>query len=328
MPNFKDAAHYKKLSERRVKCTLCPHNCIIGNGEVGICKVRMNIHGKLKAMNYAKPHTVRSERVEEFPLYHFLPNSKALVIGAAGGNLESRWNQMPYYGKGFEEVPTVNQDAVAVVKQAESVNAKVIAYKDGEPGMFFEFVRDISKNSKKIRNVMISNGYLEIDPARELTKRLHGVVFDIPSMNEEYYEEIMKGNLDFVLRTIKIFHDSGVWTEIKMTIIPEFHESLYDIRKLISWVLNNLDTNVPVHFMAYNDGQYKTPSELVDKAMKIAKAAGLNYVYTHGGESKDGEITFCPNCTKPLLYRNTEKGFNFISNGKCSCGKEIAGVWE
>lgn len=327
MPNFKDASHYKKLPEKKVRCTLCPHDCVIGNGEVGICKVRMNIHGKLKAMNYGKPHTVRIENVEDFPLYHFMPKSKALIIGAAGGNLEARWNRMPHYGKGFDEVPTVNQDAMAIVKQAERNKIPIIGYKDGEPGMFFEFMKDISNNSRRKKHVMISNGYIESKPARELTKRLDAVVFDIPSMNEEFFDKILKGNLDFVLRTIKIFHDENVWVELKMTLIPEFHDSLYDIRKFISWILNNLDVNTPVHFVAYDDGEYKTPGTLLEKARKIAKSAGLNYVYTHGEGNMEGEITFCPNCTKPLLYRNTEKGFNFINDGKCSCGKEIAGVW-
>ena len=328
MVNFKEASHYKRLNEKRVRCVLCPHDCVVGNGEVGVCKVRMNIHGKLKAMNYGKPHTVRVERVESFPLWHFLPGNKSLVVGAGGGNLESRWNQNPHYGKGFDEIPSINQDAMAIVKQAERDRLGMISFKDGEPGMFFEFVRDISSNSKRLKPAMISNGYLESGPARELSKKIDAVVFDVPSMNENFFEKILKGNLDFVLRTIKIFHDSGTWVEIKMTVIPEFHESLYDIRKLVSWILNNLDVNVPLHFVGYDDGEYRTPSDLLERAMKVAKSAGLNYVYAHGGEIKEGEITFCPNCTKPLVYRNTEKGFNFIKDGKCVCGKEIAGVWQ
>ena len=327
MVNFKEAAHYKKLGEKKVRCTLCPHGCVIGNGEVGVCKVRMNIHGKLKAMNFGKPHTVRVERVEDFPLYHFFPGGRSLSVGAAGGNLELRWNKIPHYGKGFDEVPTINQDAVSIVKQAEREKVGMISFKDGEPGMFFEFVTNIVNNSSKMKHVMVSNGYLESESARELAKKVDAVVFDVPSMNESFFDKIMKGNLDYVLRTIKIFHDAGVWVELRMTLIPEFHDSLYDIRKLVSWTLNNLDVNVPVHFLAYSDGEYKTPDELLERAMKIGKSAGLNYVYTHGGGIKEGEMTFCPNCEKPLVYRNTEKGFNFISDGKCGCGKEIAGFW-
>ena len=71
MPKFKEASHYKKLPEKKVRCMLCPHGCVIGNGEVGKCKVRMNIIGNLKSMYYGKPHTVKYGLTNDLPLYHF-----------------------------------------------------------------------------------------------------------------------------------------------------------------------------------------------------------------------------------------------------------------
>ena len=55
---FKTAEHWKKLPEKRVKCNLCPHECFIGNGEVGKCGVRQNMGGILKTINFNKPHAV------------------------------------------------------------------------------------------------------------------------------------------------------------------------------------------------------------------------------------------------------------------------------
>ena len=328
MVNFKEASYYKKLPNKKVKCRLCPHQCIINNGEVGICKVRMNIHGNLKAMNYGKPHTVKYETIEEFPFYHFAPKSQVLSIGAIGDNLENPWENEYFHGKSFDEIPTLNQDPMKIIKQAEENKIKIIAYKYSEPGMFFEFMKDISNNSRRNKHIMITNGFLEKEPAKDLTKRINAVLFEIKSMNESFHENVLKGKLDSILDTMKIFHNENVWIEIKMDLIPEIHNDLYDVRKLVSWILNNLDANVPLHFMTYNKEEDKIDYEFLEKVRKIAKNAGLNYVYVHGGNNIDGEITFCPNCTKPLVYRNTEKGFNFINNGKCACGKEIAGIWE
>jgi len=47
-----EASFYEKLPENKVKCTLCPHNCIISEGKSGICKVRKNSNGILYSLNY------------------------------------------------------------------------------------------------------------------------------------------------------------------------------------------------------------------------------------------------------------------------------------
>ena len=43
----------------------------------------------------------------------------------------------------------------------------------------------------------------------------------------------------------------------------------------------------------------------MNKARKIAKDAGINYVYAHNGDW----ITSCPNCHKQVINRNKENGF-------------------
>ncbi len=327
MVNFKEASHYKKLPNKKVHCLLCPHNCIIDNGEVGKCNVRMNINGSLKAMNYSKLHTVKQEVIEDFPIYHFFPGSKTLSIGSAGENLEYKWNKNEFYGKSFNEIPTLNQDPIKVIKQAENSNINIIAHKYSEPLMSFEFIRDISKKSPKFNHVIVSNGFFESIPAKELTKRISAALFDIHSMSESFYENILKGKLDSVLNTIKIFYDNNVWVEIKMTLVKEVHDNMYDVKKLVSWILNKLDANVPLHLISYDKANYKPNNETMEKARKIAKGAGMNYVYLHGIEFNGVKTTFCPNCTKPIIYRDKDKWFNYIKDGKCKCGKEIAGVW-
>ena len=39
------ALHYDKLSNERVRCNLCPHRCVVGNGKRGFCRVRENRNG-------------------------------------------------------------------------------------------------------------------------------------------------------------------------------------------------------------------------------------------------------------------------------------------
>ena len=59
---MKEAAYYKKLDKQKVECTLCPHNCVIGEGKTGYCGVRKNISGKLYALTYGKVASIAMEQ--------------------------------------------------------------------------------------------------------------------------------------------------------------------------------------------------------------------------------------------------------------------------
>ncbi|MHA1917806.1 MAG: AmmeMemoRadiSam system radical SAM enzyme, partial [Candidatus Ranarchaeia archaeon] len=50
---LKEARFYTKLEKfNKVRCNLCPHNCLIEVGKVGYCNVKENIKGKLFSLNY------------------------------------------------------------------------------------------------------------------------------------------------------------------------------------------------------------------------------------------------------------------------------------
>lgn len=323
MPKFKEASHYKKLPEKKVRCMLCPHDCVIGNGEVGKCKVRMNIIGNLKSMNYGKPHTVKYELTNDLPLYHFLPNDKILAVGTAGDNLPSNLYPHEFSNKEPEEIPTLNQSPIEIINQAEKQGVNIISYSASEPTTAFEYMNDIFENSRRMKHILVTNGFIESLPAKQISKKINAALIDIKSMTESFYEYVMKGKLDPVLKTAKILHDNNVWVEIKMDLIQGVHENFYDVRKLVSWILNNLNGNTPLHFV----NRLSNPED-AERARKIAMGAGMNYVYVHGINSSDSESTWCPNCKKPVVIRNNNQIKSIINNGKCGCGKEIAGVWE
>lgn len=314
---FKDALYWKKLSDKKVKCVLCPHQCIMDNGEVGKCNVKMNIHGKLKAMNYGRPYEISYSKVESQGLYHFLPGKEIMKIIVPGENMESKYGKSIVFS---DELPTLNQNPQKVLNQINKTNTGLVFY-GGESLMSFEYVKDISEMNKK-RNVFASKGFVEIEVLRDVAKMMECGVFEISSMREEFYEKILGGKLEPVLKVVKEFHDSEKWVEIKMPVIAEFHENLYDVRKLVSWILNNLNENVPLHFVSVN-----ADSELIKKMRKIALDAGMNYVYTDDIDFGEGKTTFCPQCKRAVVVRN-ENVELFMKRGRCNCGFDIPGVWQ
>ena len=62
-----------------VRCELCPHRCLISEGNQGICGVRENRDGRLFALTYGNVAAVQVDPVEKKPLFHFHPGKSILV---------------------------------------------------------------------------------------------------------------------------------------------------------------------------------------------------------------------------------------------------------
>jgi len=326
---FKEAQHYKKLGEKKVHCVLCPHSCIFDNGEVGKCYARMNIDGSLKSLVFAKPHITNYSFVEANSLYHFLPGKETLNLATPGTNLGGK-----FYGEivDIEEIPTLDQHPGQIIEQIKKTNSKIISYV-GEPTIFYEYVDEIIGKSEKLKNVIVTNGFIEKEAVREIAKKVDGFVFDIRSMTDEFYEKICGGKLEPVLKAVKTAYNCDKWIEIKMTLIPALHSSFYDVRKLVSFILRELSSDVPLHFLSFEPNEQTvnypiTDPEIIKKARKIALDAGMNYVYTDNIDFEEGKTTFCPTCKKPVVIREKNNIEILLKDGKCSCGKEIPGVWQ
>ena len=75
-----EAAFWEKDGER-VHCLLCPQDCRIAEGRVGICRVRKKVGGTLRTINYAKVTSAGTDTIEKKQLYHFHPGSAILSRG-------------------------------------------------------------------------------------------------------------------------------------------------------------------------------------------------------------------------------------------------------
>ncbi|NCO23239.1 radical SAM protein, partial [Candidatus Kuenenbacteria bacterium] len=64
---MKEAMFYEKLKDKKVHCRLCAFNCVISDGEVGRCRVRKDIDGKLYSLVYDKVSTIVVNPIEKKP---------------------------------------------------------------------------------------------------------------------------------------------------------------------------------------------------------------------------------------------------------------------
>ncbi|MEM2935000.1 MAG: AmmeMemoRadiSam system radical SAM enzyme, partial [Candidatus Thermoplasmatota archaeon] len=58
-------AKFWSVKDGRIQCNLCPHNCIIKEGERGICGVREARNGKLLTLIYASVSSASPDPIEK-----------------------------------------------------------------------------------------------------------------------------------------------------------------------------------------------------------------------------------------------------------------------
>lgn len=335
---MKEALYYKKLKNNMVNCNLCPTNCVVKPGDLGNCGARKNVRGKFYSLVYAKPVSIAIDPIEKKPLYHFLPGSVSLSIGTLGCNLHCLHcqnydiSQSDADGSSGKEVGPREIVEIAIKNKCKS-----ISYTYNEPTIFFEYVLETAKlaREKGIKNVMVTNGYINKEPLMELYPFIDAANIDLKSLDSAFYRDICKVRLKPVLDSIKEINKMGKWIELTNLIIPGHNDSDAQIEKLVKWVKGNLGVKVPLHFSAFYP-TYKlldVPRTLPDrllKAKEIALKNGLKYVYLGNVSLPGSGDTLCPKCGKLLVERGGfEVGENHIEGSSCPyCNEKIDGFFS
>jgi len=334
---MKEASYYKKLKDENVQCALCPRECVIKKNSYGFCNARKNIDGKLYSAVYSNPCAVHIDPIEKKPLYHFMPGEKALSIGTIGCNLECKHCQNWTMSRAKPEgIVTQKISPEEIIEIAVEKGCGIISYTYNEPTVFFEYMLDCAKIAKKkgLKNTIVSNGFINEEPLKELCKYIDGANVDLKSFNNKFYKDICSAWLEPVLESLKILKQKNVWLEITNLIIPTLNDNIKEIGKMCIWIKENLGADVPLHFTGFYPCYKlldipKTSPEILKKARKIALKTGIKHSYVGNVFAAEENNTYCPKCGKLLIERSVFSIIkNNIKNSKCSCGEQIAGVFE
>jgi pyruvate formate lyase activating enzyme len=334
--HIREARYYEKAGEKKIICRLCPHECRIADLERGTCGVRENRNGTYYTLVYGNPCSVHVDPIEKKPVYHYYPATRSLSIATAGCNFVCRFCQnWEISQKRPEQVKTIDLYPAGVIRAARRNDCLTVAHTYTEPVVFFEYMLDCAMEGKKrgVPNVMISNGYIQEKPMRELCQYLGAVKIDLKAFTEKFYKEQCSGALKPVLDCLLVLKDEGIWFEIVVLIIPTLNDSRQEIDQMTQWIVSNLGPDVPVHFSRYYPTFMMknippTPPALLERARKVALDNGIRYAYI-GNLLSDASNTYCHSCGKLLIerlgYHTDIKG---LKNGRCqTCGTRIPGVF-
>lgn len=327
--------------DNKIQCTLCPHRCIIKEGDVGVCGVRGNIRGELIALNYGRLIAIHNDPIEKKPLFHFLPSSRSLSIATMGCNLFCQ-NCQNYsisqlraesvddriYGDYYSPDQIID---IALKNRSES-----ISYTYTEPTIFADYAIDIMRLIKErrlnIKNIFVTNGYMSDELIDSLKGLLDAANIDLKSFSDEFYKKICKGRLEPVQNTIKKLFEIGVHIEITTLLIPTLNDSDEELKSIAEFIMS-VSPDIPWHISRYHtDYQMDlspTPIKSIERAREIGIKAGLKYVYSGNVWGDEGENTFCPGCNKLIIKRI---GFEILENNVVDslckfCKTKIYGVF-
>ena len=326
-PKMKEAAFYKKLDTDKIECLLCPHECIINEGKMGICHVRKNVEGKLISENYGQVCSLHFDPIEKKPLYHFYPGSTIYSVGSVGCNLHCRFCQNCEISQtSVEDFPFLKKySPTEIVTNAMRQKGNIgIAYTYNEPIVWFEFMLDIAKLARKegLKNVMVTNGFINPEPLMELIQVIDAFSVDLKAFNDDFYRKITSSKLAPVLESLKTLKRNNKHFEITNLVITTENDNIREFSEMINWISSELGKETVLHISRYHP-MYKmtNPATSVRKLMEFYNIAKekLDFVYLGNVLTKEGQNTYCPSCGHLLVERlgYTIKKTGMDNEGNC-----------
>lgn len=329
---YREAMHYKKLPDGKLACELCPHYCVLGENESGICRSRKNMNGKLWAINYGRSIGLAVDPIEKKPLYHFHPGSMIVSLGPNSCNLKCDFCQN-FQSSQFEVATREIEPSVLyehIYKLSKS--PKQVAFTYTEPFTWYEFIYDFAEAYPDVQIGLISNGFINDAPLREILPKISAMNIDLKAFSDDFYVDFCAGRIDSVKNTIKSAFEAGVHLEITLLLIPGRNDDDEEIRSLSQFIAS-ISKEIPLHISAYRPAYLSsipaTNVEDVIRAVGIAKES-LNWVYGGNLPGMMMANSVCVECGSLLIERRLGYTQNFLAqSGVCkNCGFEVYGVFD
>jgi len=185
-------------------------------------------------------------------------------------------------------------------------------------------------HKKGLKNVMVSNGYINELPLRDLLEVIDAFNIDLKGFTDEFYETQTFSILNPVKETIREISSNGKHLEITNLIIPLLNDDPEIFEEMVQWIARETGKSTVLHLSRYFPGYKKVlPPTPVNKLVEFFYTARkyLNHVYIGNvGDVTEGRDTYCPHCKSVVIRRRgyqTEL-INLDKKGACTvCGEIV-----
>ena len=284
-------------------------------------------------MIYGSCSSIAADPIEKKPLYHFHPGTNAFSLGTVGCNFKCDHCQNSSISTATPDDHYIKEIMPEqAVKLAQEYNCQGISWTYNEPTIWHEYSFDSAKLAKKagLYTTYVTNGYISEEPLKEISQVLDAMNIDVKAFNEDFYRKVCKAKLEPVLQTCERAKELGIHLEVTYLVIPDYNDSINDVKKFCKWVVEKLGDETPVHFSRFHPDHKmtnisRTPMDTMLKIYNTAKEIGILYPYLGNIPTGDYENTICPKCGNVSIERH---GYSIdlsgIGEGKCvKCGNAI-----
>lgn len=334
---IQEALLYEQLEEKNVRCGVCERRCFISPNQLGFCKTRKNIGGKLYTLIYGDISSMSANPIEKKPFYHFWPGSKALTVGSWSCNFTCPWCQNWGISKFPPEPDKANY--ISPGKFVELVikkGCRGTSISFNEPTLMLEWSLDVFRLARKkgLYNTFVSNGYMTVEALKMLVEAgLDAMNVDVKG-DERAVREYCGADVEIVWRNIREAKKLGIHVEIVNLVIPGVNDGEDQLRNLVKRCLREAGEETPIHFTAYYPAfrfdAPPTPVSKLEMAHNLAMEEGMMYAYVGNIPGHPFENTYCPACGRVLIRRF---GFEVLEvnliGKRCEfCGEEVLLIGE
>ncbi len=287
MNGKKEASYWEAAESEKVRCRLCPHNCLISPGNRGLCGVRENDGGTLYAASYGMVSSLALDPIEKKPLNRFYPGSLILSAGSVGCNLACPFCQNHSIARakpGEVETRYIPPEELAENAAALKTRGNIgVAYTYNEPMIWFEYVLDASRavRNRGMKNVLVTNGYVSKEPLEELLPHIDAMNIDLKAFDPRFYKNVVHGGIADVQNTIAA-SAKACHVEVTTLVIPGLNDSAEDTKKMAEW-LANISPDLPLHLSRFFPRHEMTDRPPTSRhslnELAITAREFLNYVY-------------------------------------------------
>ncbi len=174
--------YWRRLSDGRTQCDLCPRLCKLRDGQRGLCFVRACQNGRIVLTTYGRSSGFCIDPIEKKPLNHFLPGTPVLSFGTAGCNLACRYCQNWDISKS-REVDTLTDEASpeAIARTAARTGCRSVAFTYNDPVIFLEYAVDVAQacHDVGVQCVAVTAGEISPEPREEFFRHIDAANVDL-----------------------------------------------------------------------------------------------------------------------------------------------------
>ena len=323
-------------ADPRVRCHTCERRCLIAEGARGWCRTRENQRGRLLTLIYGAVSSLSANPIEKKPFYHFHPGSVALTAGSWSCNFGCPWCQNWELTKASPPATGRYLSPERFVELAEGEGCQGTSISFNEPALSLEWSLEVFRLARRrgLYNTYVTNGYLTAEALEMLVDAgLDAMNVDVKGDAAAVRRYCGGIDVEKVWATCSRARAAGVHLEVTTLVVPGVNDADEALRGIAARLASDLGPDVPWHvsgyYPAYEFDAPPTPLSTLERAWRIGKDQGLEFVYLGNVAGHRHGDTFCPACGGKLIRRlGLSVLENTVRDGRCpQCGRAIAGVW-